>query len=81
MYPCLMNKCVTHPQGAEDCFYGNRLSEHPAVLHRPEAGLSPGAGWPSVPVPHGLRVLPADGGSAAHRAVQVSPEVHTQKER
>lgn len=75
MYPWLMNK------GAEDRCYGNRLSEHPAVLHPSESGLSPGADRPSVPVPRGLRVLPADGGGAAHRAVQVSPKVHTQKER
>lgn len=75
-----MNKSVP-PQGAEDRCYGNRLSEHPAVLHHPEDGLSPSGDRPSVSVPHGLRVLPADGGGGAHRAVQVSPNVQTQRER
>lgn len=75
-----MNESVC-PQGTEDGRYGNRLSEHPALQHYSEDGLSPGNDRPSVSVPLGLRVLPDDGGRCAHRAVLVLPKVHIHRER
>lgn len=80
MYPLLMN-ASPRPQGAENGCYGNRLSEHTAVPRHTEDCLSPRDDRPSVPVPDGLRFLPADGGSRAHRAVQVSPKVQAKAER
>ncbi len=68
-------------QGAEDHRYGNRLSERPAVQHHSEGRLSPRDGRASVSVPICLRVHPADRGDGDHRAVQVLPKIHAQKER
>ena len=68
-------------QGAEDCCYGDRLSEHPAVHHHSEDSLSHNKDRLSVSVPHGLRELPADGGGGAHCDIQVPSKVQAERGR
>ncbi|XP_054910155.1 hepatic sodium/bile acid cotransporter isoform X2 [Poeciliopsis prolifica] len=66
---------------AEDCCYGDWLSEHPTVRRHSEGGLPPRCDRTHVPVPVSLGVLPGGRGGAARRSVQVLPLVHRKKKR
>uniref|UniRef100_A0A3B3SUI8 Solute carrier family 10 member 1 n=1 Tax=Paramormyrops kingsleyae TaxID=1676925 RepID=A0A3B3SUI8_9TELE len=84
LLPCAIGIAINHrfprfshiiTKMQKNSFYGNWLSEYPALCHHPEGCFSPRDHWPSLPLPVTLQLLSGWRASAVCCPPQVSPEI------